>query len=656
MVMIMNRVVLGNGILRTAPARLRYFFLFAIVSGTTFIILSYHGFTDEQFSFDTQAFSYEDTGQEQFTIKTKGCSIAALHPLDPSVRKFVKYPDTVKPCPNEKTPLLDSNHTHIWLKTENARFYNVTGRHKIKCCYRSFFRPLLVKDVSSSNLDNRVEYKKCQKFTDIIEARDEFVNVMCYEGVRMVYEQFFLFAIDKELSLNNKVHASKNNTDYNVIVIGIDAVSRLNFYRTMPKTLNFLKDKKAIELLGYNKVGDNTFPNIIPMLMGIRDSELKKTCVPNSKLTYFDNCPFVWEWYKQAGFYTALAEDSSNLGTFNYLKDGFIRSPTDYYIHTFINEAEKNVGNNKDFNCFLCMNNKYFYTVLLDYIEHLLIKLRTSKLFGFFWEVTMTHDYLNYPMVMDYYYETFFKRLDALKVLDNTFIFLVSDHGIRWGNIRATKQGRLEERLPFVHILVPPSFKDKYREAYVNLKLNSRRLTTPFNIHSTLNDLVDLKGIENSSIQLRKLETYWNDRNISLFLPIPSNRTCSMADIDDHWCTCHRGRRISITSSEAVEAAARIIEELNKLLNNYEMCARLKLAEILDATELEAGIEEKNEVSWREFMIVIRTNPSNAVFEATIRHDGQTWTLIGTASRLNLYGSQSHCVSDSLLKLYCYCL
>ncbi|XP_022127710.2 uncharacterized protein LOC111001940 [Pieris rapae] len=653
--MIMNRVVLGNGILGVAPARLRYLFLFALVSGTTIFILSNQKFTYEHLNFDSQAFSYEDRAQEQFTIRTKGCSIAALHPLDPSIRKFINYPDTVKPCPNEKTPFLDSNLTHIWIKPENAKFYNVTGRHKIKCCYRSFFRPVLVNDVSSSNLDNRVEYRKCQTFTDVIEARDEFVNVICYEGERMVFEQFFLFAIDKELS-NNIVDTYKNNTDYNVVVIGIDAVSRLNFYRTMPKTLNFLKYKKAVELLGYNKVGDNTFPNLIPMLMGIRESELKKTCVPNPKVSYFDSCPFVWEWYKQAGFYTALAEDSSNLGTFNYLKDGFIRSPTDYYVHTFINEAEKNVGNNKDFNCYLCMNNKYFYTVLLDYIEHLLIKLRTSKLFGFFWEITMSHDYLNYPMVMDHYYETFFKRLDALKVLDNTFIFLVSDHGIRWGNIRATKQGRLEERLPFVHIIVPPSFKDKYREAYDNLKLNSRRLTTPFNIHSTLNDLVDLKVIENSSIQLRKKETYWNDRNISLFLPIPSNRTCSIADIDDHWCTCHRGRKISITNSLAVEAAARIMEELNKLLNNYEMCAKLELAEILDATEMEAGIKEKNEISWREFMIVIRTNPSNAVFEVTIRHDGQSWTVIGTASRLNLYGNQSHCVSDSHIKLYCYCI
>ncbi|CAK1550103.1 unnamed protein product [Leptosia nina] len=598
---------------------------------------------------------YETFVQDSYTIRTEGCSIPALHPLDAGIKEFVKYPESVKSCLNSKSPFLENNTTHIWIKKENVMHYNVSD-DSFLCCYRSFYRPSSVKDIHSAKIDDRVEYRKCKHFKAIIEANDEFVHVVCYTRARILYQQYYLFVVNKELSWDSAVNARKNKTSYNVIILGIDAVSRLNFYRTMPKTLNFLTRKGAIELKGYNKVGDNTFPNLIPMLLGIRESELKKTCVPNPKYTFFDNCPFIWDWYKEAGYYTALGEDSASLGTFNYLRGGFARNPTDYYLRTFIREAEKNVGNNKDFNSLLCMNNKYFYRVLLDYIENLLIKMRSSRLFGFFWEVTMSHDYLNYPMLMDFFYEQFFKNLDHQKVLEDTIIFLVSDHGIRWGNIRATKQGRLEERLPFVHILVPDSFKKKYNEAYSNLKLNRQRLTTPFNLYTTLNDLIDLSNIENSNIKSRSQKSYWRERAISLFLPLPGNRTCSIADIDDHWCTCHRERKISTESVEALLAANYILKEINNLVHNYKLCSVLNITEIVDATELEAGTEEDSEVSWREYMVVLRTSPGGAVFESTVRDYGTRWSLIGTISRLNLYGYQSHCIDNYNLKLYCYCL
>uniref|UniRef100_A0A2A4JGG1 Sulfatase N-terminal domain-containing protein n=1 Tax=Heliothis virescens TaxID=7102 RepID=A0A2A4JGG1_HELVI len=446
-----------------------------------------------------------------------------------------------------------------------------------------------------------------------------------------------------------------NRTTYNVIVLGIDAVSRLNFYRTMPKTVSFMKDYGAIDFLGYNKVGDNTFPNLIPLLLGNRESELKHKCLPNSKAT-FDNCPFVWEWFKQAGFYTAFAEDSSSLGMFNYVKSGFSRTPTDYYPHTFMTEAEANAGYNKDFNSFLCMNDYYFYQVLLDYIVNLTNTLKNNKLFGFFWEITMSHDYLNYPMVMDDNYLDFFNKLKDTNYLNKTVLFLMSDHGIRWGGIRSTKQGRLEERLPFLFIMVPPSFREEYSEAYSNLKLNSRRLTTPLDIHATLMDLVNIGSINNTVISKRSKEDYARNRSISLFLPIPSNRTCKLADIDDHWCTCHRDTVLHNESSEAIQASTHVVKHLNVLMSDHFECAPLSLVKVVEITELEAGRPDENEMGWREYTVVLQTSPGDGVFEATVRFDSRGWTLAGTVSRLNLYGDQSRCVEDYHLKLYCYCV
>ncbi|XP_045785526.1 uncharacterized protein LOC123881040 [Maniola jurtina] len=650
----------GRG--NSAPIRLRYVFLLAIIFGGSFLLLLINSGTDIFFinndigntwrvhRFDIV--SPDDT----FTIKTEGCTIPGLNPFSEDIKKFIERPKNIKPCHQSNISLLDNNETHIWINRENLQYYDVPRNPNISCCYQSFYRPLAIVDISSMDVDDRVKYEACVEFSNSIEVMNEFVRVSCIYKERILYEQFFLFTPKKPfLSFKEDfLETPPNQTAFNVIIVGIDAISRLNFYRTMPKTLAYLKKKGAIEFYGYNKVGDNTFPNLTPILLGMKDTDLKRTCWPNMRAT-FDNCPFIWDLFKDVGYYTALGEDTATLGTFNFEKFGFSRTPTDYYLHTFMHESERYTGNNRDFNSYICMGNKYFYRVLLDYIGNLATSLRTSKLFGFFWEVTMSHDYLNYPMAMDDSYEKFLKKLDYTRYLDDTILIILSDHGIRWGDIRFTKQGRLEERLPLMHILLPNSFRENYSFAYENMKLNSHRLTTPFDLYATLTDLINVEKIKNENIKRRSETGYAYDRSISLFLPIPSNRTCKIADIDDHWCTCHKGQKIPNNSVEAYEAAGNLMGHLNTLIHTHPQCARLSLVDIVEVTEMLAGTPNEKEIGWREFLIVVRTTPGNGVFEATLRHDAREWSLAGSISRLNLYGNQGHCIHHYQLKLYCYC-
>ncbi|XP_059060605.1 uncharacterized protein LOC131853648 [Achroia grisella] len=654
-----NRIFLNSN---TLTARYKYLLFLSIICSGSFFFMALVNNNDTVYykneDFQLYMKDEEKVGyQKQFTIKTKGCTIPGMTPFDDSINQFVEYPKTIKKCKEHNISLVEHNKTHIWINKNKISKYNISlDDDKLLCCYKAFYRPKFVTDIHSSWVDDRVEYQKCIYFFELVEVKDEFVRISCVYEDQFIFDDYFVFAIKKDFIVHNdKTEILKNKTAYNVLIMGIDAVSRLNFYRTMPKTVNYLKTMGAIDLAGYNKVGDNTFPNLIPMLLGMTPDELRKTCLPHKKAT-FDNCPFIWEWFKQAGYYTALGEDSSSLGTFNYLRVGFVDTPTDYYLHTFFNEAEKEGGNNHDFNSYLCLNNKYFYNVLLDYIENLTSTLKSSKLFGFFWEITMSHDYLNYPMIMDADYVHFFKRLDNSNYLKDTILFLVSDHGIRWGDIRSTKQGYLEERLPFVFMLVPPSFRKIYTEAYNNIKLNSKRLTTPFDIHATLSDLIDLENIENDKIKSREEMSYGYNRGISLFLPIPSNRTCKIAGIKDHWCTCQRDKKIPNNSAKAVAASKHLLKYLNKILSEHIKCAPLKLVEIIEATEKIAGDTIRNEIGWREFMTVVRTKPGNGVFEGTLRLSNREWSTAGSVSRLNLYGNQSYCVDDNVIKLYCYCL
>lgn len=71
-----------------------------------------------------------------------------------------------------------------------------------------------------------------------------------------------------------------------------------------------------------------------------------------------------------------------------------------------------------------------------------------------------------------------------------------------YGNMTKPKQIRrdMEAKLPILYILPPPSFSKTYNSAYENLKKNRDRLTTPFDLHDTLIDLLDVDAINNEEI------------------------------------------------------------------------------------------------------------------------------------------------------------
>ena len=98
----------------------------------------------------------------------------------------------------------------------------------------------------------------------------------------------------------------------------------------MPQTKIFLEQHNWTWLEGYNKIADNTFPNLMAVLTGMNVTQVTSTCFP-SNAKKIDDCPFIWKNYSQRGYLTAYFEDEAELGTFNYAKYGFLNAPTDYY-------------------------------------------------------------------------------------------------------------------------------------------------------------------------------------------------------------------------------------------------------------------------------------------------------------------------------------
>lgn len=595
----------------------------------------------------------KDLSLKGFLIKTDGCRIPDMDAFDKSIKKYIFSEDEVK-CNNGKPALFESNVTHIYLLNSSLYAYKVNETKVLKCCYSVFKRKIPKKKES----DVKVTFnKKCMPFHETCKIEDEFIRVSCDYKNKTIYKDFFSFA-----PIKPHVVKKKKSLPLNVLVIGIDAVSRLNFHRQMPKTIEILENLNAVELLGYNKVADNTFPNLIPVLTGLNESELITKCFKTKK-SRFDDCSFVWQNYSRNGYATAFGEDSAWMGIFNYLKQGFGKQPTDYYWDHFNYESEHQIGNSHRMNVEQCVGARMVHNTLLRYVDTFVNSMRNNKtsFFGFFWSSSLSHDYLNKPKLGDKDFAKLLLKLQYSGALNDTVLMLMSDHGIRWGDIRTTYQGRMEERLPFLFVALPEKYGSDYFHLYNNLRKNARKLTTPFDLHETLKALVDPYALTADKIN-KDSSNGKKRRGYSLFEPIPLNRTCEDAGIESHWCTCQQSNDIDKNDTVVLEATKFTVQYINQQLVGYADCQKLSLAEIYNARShsfMKHILVGKAYI--RDFTIAFRTTPGDAIFEVTIRQhvgkDGKNYTfsVTGTISRINLYGTQSLCVTDFHLKLYCYC-
>ncbi|RZC39846.1 DUF229 domain containing protein [Asbolus verrucosus] len=584
-----------------------------------------------------------------FLIKTPGCRIPYMDPFDHTVKKFI-HKEKRPLCNNGTLPLVDSNLTSIFIVNSSLANYTHQDINALRCCYLPFYRA----EPSGSEGDDKVTFAtECVAFNGSADITEEFIKVTCDVEKTNVYTDFFSFVPIK--STERKVFERK---PLNVLIVGLDAVSRVNFHRQMPMTVEYLKNIMAIELLGYNKVGDNTFPNLIPFLTGLSENELEKVCWEKDDKR-FDKCPFVWKDYKAKGFLTSFGEDSSWMGLFNYMRKGFQKQPTDYMWGVFNRIAERQIGNSHNMNVMECMGSREIYKVFLNYITNFITTMDTEEAsyFAFYWGAGLSHDYLNKPNQGDEDYYNFFKNIKENGHLDNTVMIVMSDHGIRWGDIRQTYQGRMEERLPFIFMVLPEWYKGQYQDAYNNLLKNTRRLTTPYDMHETLKDLLNPFNLTYDFLQSRYQA---QQRGYSLFNEIPSNRTCEDAGIDSHWCTCQQSVQIDKNDTMVIEGANFAVEYMNHQLEGYGQCSNLTLYNISDARIMTHGDHILNGNEVRDYMIVLQTSPGDGIFEVTLRssigyNKTYQYEVMGTISRLNLYGKQSACITDFHLKLYCYC-
>lgn len=654
-------------------AVLLYFVNITVIRLPPHIIRSAFFSTSESFNWETVRKQQELEWDKSYFVNTPGCKMPSFPVFDKNIYTYLTQEKPI----NCRKPLTKSNNNFLWISMNSTEIHNIYGIDDIStlnCNYQVIYR----KTDDSNIIDDE---KISIRYGDVIQVSDEFIQVTCTNKINEeIYRDYHYFVPQKSKKNDNNNNDKKQQqqtiiTDdrLNVMIIGIDSVSRLNFHRQMNKSVNVILNKlKAIEFFGYNKIKDNTYPNLIPVLTGLDEDELGAACLPYKNST-FDNCHFIWNQYASKGYKTLYAEDMSSLSLFNYLREGFQTEPTDYYLRPIILEMEQNIAAQKKGNAFMCLGSRRPFDIIFDYITKFIYSIGLAPYFSFIWSTSYTHDYLNFPQLIDNEFATFLTNLWETNALNNTFLILLSDHGLRFGSFRNTYQGMMEERQPFLYIIPPKWFATNYPTAVKNMLTNRRKLTTHFDLYETLHDLLDHeKMLSQTSLRERSTDLLDIDpmpRGISLFLPIPQSRTCYFAGITQHWCTCHERKPISTTDSNVQKCARMIVETINKMVKIYPQCQQLSLNSISDAN---IGVSNKGIVNitktqdrfktlntanhFADITVRMQTKPGYAEFEATVRvHESGKLELTGSISRTNLYGKQSFCVDDYKIKLYCFC-
>ena len=604
-------------------------FAFSTKEPTNFI-----SFIDTFITYST-IFKVKKTLRSKHDADNITCAIPQLDPFDKSFLKYISHPKNFN-CKKIQPELtyIDENGRLTINMTEKRAY---AAFKNMKCRWRT-----LEKGYGNKNAIEKGKYIPLFEYHPVAFPRHDIVEVYCNTSNNHYYNiHGFPHRIE---SLT-----PPNEDQLSVVVLYLESTSSSRVLRHLRKTFTYLaRTMKSVVFNGFNKVADNTFVNMIPAVTGRRSGYQQWNMKDEFKgfhinKEYFDEVPFfIWKNFSKIGYKTSYVEDTPDLGTFEYNKKGFKeKKPFDFYYRPLFLRLRKL----RKLSTRFCFGNNPIMKLQLDLMKNMLLKYgNTQRLFAIDFHCEISHDSENDIERVDDIMKNHLKVLYETGSLNKTIFFILGDHGARYGAVRNTNTGYFEERMPFLAVKIPKWFLKKHKHIRKAIKINSKRLITPFDLHETFKDILN----SNYKGKQRK----YNTRGLSLFYNIPSNRTCEMAGVPERYCICSRFTEVSIYLENVKNAAQYLVLHLNNLLKPHsKLCHMLKLKKIINAGEM--MLLSNRDI--RKYRVLIQTMPGGALIETLVTYYvvRNTFEVKDGISRLNLYGRQSHCVKNK--KLICYC-
>lgn len=582
-----------------------------------------------------------------------------VHPNMPlwnkEIEKYIEIAEPVK-CADEND----------WVYTKNGKFYislAAEKKHgKLKCKYEPIF---------SADEDFVVGESYFPMLNGSKLLSDAFkVSCIAADG----YKYSNTHACIAQQSPRIPVKMSSSSENFNVLILGLDSLSRQMFMRLLPKTHKYFTEVLDGSLLeGFNIVGDGTTQALMPMLTGKRETEIPETRRGRPGAKPVDELlEFIWTKYEKKGYVTQWAEDLPQFGSFSLRLLGFKNQPVIHYMRPFYlaTARKENIFTLLFRENRHCLGSRMSYSVYLDWIKEAIETNKGRNFFSFGFISDYSHNNNKDVTLTDQHNVEFLKYLKSHSILDNTFLILMGDHGLRYGPFRMTEQGKLEERMPYFGLFVPTQFREKFPSKYRNFVANTGRLVVPSDIHETFLDIINEKSDYKKAGINRSI--------YSLFTPIPETRTCSDAGVEPHWCACLKADTVSISDPTVKTATLKIVSFINDLMQDFStMCHKLTLSKIIKAASLGtddnvlkfkqsadrdgrvADLGDTTRAERVHYLITFVTLPGSGVFEASVSMDVKTGNIEAREkqiSRLNAYNDAPKCIEDSQPQLRPYCV
>ncbi|XP_022806873.1 uncharacterized protein LOC111343937 isoform X1 [Stylophora pistillata] len=413
-----------------------------------------------------------------------------------------------------------------------------------------------------------------------------FCLLKCKIDGRMVKQALIFPPILKHMIQN----APRSRKKINVNIILEDSVSRSHFYRSMPRSVQSLRDiyrdaSFQATVLDFELVQSYaafTLPNVQFLMAGKSLKGSRKI------LKRLNGIGILTEKFKRFGYQTLMHEDLcwyDQWGTFlspEYKKrlkpfsDGLksiyeeFKQSTDRYVDnkamTLLScEILKVFGISNPFGgkytSNYCWDGRSLSEYLLFYVRRFISLVDRNPEVApalVYTHLNTGHEPSGKRIRTD---DTILSKfLEEMARSDNTLTILISDHGGKTSDYAIeTLPGSLEVYSPMMFMIIPHKVTKRLGKDRMNaLILNQKRLVTFADLHHTLNAIAALTD-----------DGRTNDKDSGLLQPVPQTRTC--ADIKDisseGMCRCKGWRKfLSPNSMEVIWLAEFALGQINNMI------------------------------------------------------------------------------------------
>ena len=582
--------------------------------------------------------NYEPASKNSFRYNISDtCSLSEADPWDPEILPYLKEP--IIECERKYKNAVILKDGKLTL-TEQY----IPGTDCQYRCHHSVTPELAHIDSWTTIYNSSVKIKcdvvevRCMHLPSIWNLYNSRESSFYYWNVHLqIHEKREIERKKEDIVSNNSLTDMPSQPSVHLIVL--DSVSYPQMIRSLSKTISILKSKYNSMFFPFlNKVGETSRHNGAAFLIGKMQRD------PPNNTSFFTSAPnddtpddisqlFIGNIFRNHGYKTLFCEDYR----YPLFTSEFPSSPGDHvcnpmgkmFIHNFITDTSIYKANCKE-------SFRYQFDFWADFVK----AYENKSKFSFIWNTHLNHEDINQLNRMDEY---FFNLLTELHPdLKDSYLIIMGDHGQRYGEFRTTHASHREHNNPGLIISVPENTSS---EIINNLKSNTDKLVTGFDIYSTLLNILNI--------------THENERGKSLFSPI-SVRTCDDLQIPPFFCIYDQPSQKVDDEDFISEISNFLINWMNGQLVNYTNCDVLYLDTSMSPIVEQVFLPSITD-ALRVFKVIISTKPGTGSFWTYIQVDDRSGrrnftNMAASVFRTNSYFLENSCTTGSALAdKFCHC-